>query len=70
MTSYPSDIPPIKIFAVCVLATIAGNTSHVKQTKWSKKCQLILSILTKVAVLIMAAILVVNMPSFTKRQTA
>jgi O-antigen polymerase len=70
MTSYPSDILPIKIVAVWALAAIASETSQVKQTKWSNKCQLILSIFPKVAVLIIAAILMVNMPAFTKRQTA
>ena len=70
MTSYPSDILPIKIVAVWALANIASNISTVKQTKRGMKTRLNLALFPKVAVLVLAAILIATMPGYIKRQTA
>jgi len=70
VTSYPSDILPIKIVAVWALATIAGETSPVKQTKRGIKTRLNLALFPKLAVLVLAAILIATMPGYIKRQTA
>jgi len=70
MTSYPSDILPIKIVAVWALATIARGTSQVKQTTWDTKPQRVLALIPKAAALVLAGFLLVTMPGYIKRQTA
>jgi tetratricopeptide (TPR) repeat protein len=69
MTSYPSDILPIKIVAVWALATIARETLPVKQTTRSTKPQRVLALFPKAAALILAGFLLATMPGYIKRQT-
>jgi O-antigen ligase len=69
LTSYPSDILPITIVAVWALATIARETSAVKQTKRGIKTRLNLALFPKAAALVLAGFLLATMPGYINPQT-